>query len=106
MGYEATKDNSGNDVVALGYQAGKDNTIDNQFIVKQANINAVPLIQGDFSTGNVGIGTTDPSEKLEVSDGSKGLTIDPTAASPTINTTANTNVTITSSGGSVIIRLG
>jgi len=56
--------------------------------------------------GDVGIGTTDPSEKLEVSDGSKGLTIDPTAASPTINTTANTNVTITSSGGSVIIRLG
>ena len=58
------------------------------------------------SDGNVGIGTTSPSEKLEVSDGSKGLTIDPTATSPTINTTANTNVTITSSSGSVIIRLG
>jgi len=66
MGYEATKGNSGNDVVALGYQAGKDNTVANQFIVKQANINTVPLIQGDFSTGNVGIGVADPHSKLEV----------------------------------------
>jgi len=64
--------------------------------------------QGMFidNSGQVGIGTTAPTKKLEVSDGSKGITFDPTAASPTINTTANTNVTITSSGGSVIIRLG
>ena len=53
IGYEATRDNEGNDVVAIGYQAGKANTVANQFIVKQANINAVPLIQGDFVTGDV-----------------------------------------------------
>ena len=55
IGYETTRNNSGNDVVALGYQAGKDNTVANQFIVKQANINAVPLIQGDFASGQVNV---------------------------------------------------
>ena len=64
FGYEATRGNTGNDVVAIGYQAGKDNTVSDQFIVQQTNINAVPLIQGDFSTGNVGIGTTAPTSTL------------------------------------------
>ena len=66
LGYYATYNNSGNDVVGIGYQAGKDNTVSNQFIVKQANINAVPLIQGDFLSGNIGIGTTTPQNKLNV----------------------------------------
>ena len=66
LGYYATYNNSGNDVVGIGYQAGKDNTVSNQFIVKQANINAVPLIQGDFLSGNVGIGTSSPQNKLNV----------------------------------------
>jgi hypothetical protein len=66
IGYEATYLNTADDVVAIGYQAGKSNTVANQFIVKQANINAIPLIQGDFSTGKVGIGTTTPTEKLEI----------------------------------------
>ena len=66
LGYYATYNNSGNDVVGIGYQAGKDNSVSNQFIVKQANVNAVPLIQGDFLSGNVGIGTTTPQNKLNV----------------------------------------
>jgi hypothetical protein len=66
IGYEATYLNTADDVVAIGYQAGKSNAVANQFIVKQANINTIPLIQGDFSTGNVGIGTTAPGHKLDV----------------------------------------
>ncbi len=66
IGYEATRGNTANDVVAIGYEAGKDNSTANQFIVQQANVNATPLIQGNFSTGNVGIGTVAPDEKLEV----------------------------------------
>jgi len=46
----------------------------NQFIVKQANINATPLIQGNFSTGNVGIGTTTPASILHIDKGSSGTT--------------------------------
>jgi hypothetical protein len=55
--------------------------------------------------GDIGIGTVNPSEMLEISDGSKGLTFDPTVSEPTINTTSG-NVTISSEGGSVIIKLG
>jgi hypothetical protein len=42
------------------------NNVSNQFIVKQADVNAVPLIQGNFSSGYVGIGTATPSDKLNV----------------------------------------
>jgi len=66
VGYEATRNNTANDVVAIGHQAGKDNTVSNQFIIKQTNINAVPLIQGDFATGYVGIGTITPTAALQV----------------------------------------
>jgi hypothetical protein len=55
FGYEAIRNNTANNVIGIGYQAGKDNTVANQFIVQQANINSVPLIQGDFATGNVNI---------------------------------------------------
>jgi hypothetical protein len=55
--------------------------------------------------GNLSIGTVTPTKTFEVSDGSKAITFDPTVTSPTMNTTSG-NVTITSAGGSVIIRLG
>jgi len=69
IGYEATYQNIAADVVAIGYQAGKSNATANQFILKQANINAIPLIQGDFSTGNLGIGTTSPTAVLHLKAG-------------------------------------
>jgi hypothetical protein len=78
IGYEATRGNtvSADDVVAIGYQAGKDNTVANQFIVKQASVNSVPLIQGDFSSGNVGIATTTPQAKLHIIGGVKMSNLD------------------------------
>jgi len=66
IGFEALKSNSGNNVVAIGDQAGEDNTLSDQFIVKQTRINAIPLIQGNFSSGYVGIGTATPQNKLHV----------------------------------------
>ncbi len=66
VGFEANRLNTANNVIAIGYQAGKSNSVANQFIVKQTNINNIPLIQGNFLTGNVGIGTTTPTTKLSV----------------------------------------
>ncbi len=70
-----------------------------------AQIEAMRIVNG----GNVGIGTTTPLAKLDVSNSTQGLIFNPTGGSgdsPIINTTGSTNVTITSSGGSVIIQLG
>jgi hypothetical protein len=61
------------------------------------------------SSGRVGIGTTSPGTQFEVSDGTYGITLDPNDGSNSygiINTTGDTNLTIHSSGGSVIIKLG
>jgi len=62
------------------------------------------------SDGNVGIGTTSPGKKLEVSDATDSLTFDPSATIPTINTSSPggnaKNITIASEDGSIIIQLG
>ena len=55
MGVDAGQSNSGDNVVAIGFGAGNGNTLNNQFIVKQGNVNSVPLIQGDFASGDVNI---------------------------------------------------
>ncbi len=66
LGYYAADNNTAANVVAIGYEAGKNNAAANQFIVKQSTVNATPLIQGDFSTGYVGIGITSPTSMLHV----------------------------------------
>jgi len=67
VGYYAARQNTAANVVAIGYEAGYNNAVANQFILKQNNINSMPLMQGDFATGNLGIGTTSPTARLHVS---------------------------------------
>jgi len=55
VGYRAGQNNSGNFLIAIGTEAGKDNTLDNQYILIQADVSVIPLIQGDFSTGDLSI---------------------------------------------------
>lgn len=66
VGRQAGHGSTGNNIVAIGHRAGKDNTLSDQFILKQTNVNAIPLIQGNFSSGYVGIGTISPQNTLNV----------------------------------------
>ena len=58
------------------------------------------------SNSRVGIGTDNPSKKLEVSNSTQGITFDPTAETPTINTTSGEDLIITSGTGNVVIQIG
>jgi hypothetical protein len=51
--------------VFIGYQAGYNETGSNKLYIANSDADT-PLIYGDFSTGNVGIGTTDPQQNLSV----------------------------------------
>lgn len=64
--YRAWYWNLGNNVIAIGNQAAYNNTLDNQFIIKQGSVNSQPLIQWNFQTGNVWIGLVDPAATLHV----------------------------------------
>jgi hypothetical protein len=72
LGYNAGGSNTGDNSVLIGRGAGENNSTDDQFILQQANVNATPLIQGDFATGNVGIGTSSP---VSTANGSTTLAV-------------------------------
>jgi len=74
------------------------------------NVNSATFGSGTAMTilsgGNVGIGTTSPSAKLDVNGTAGSIVLNPSASTPLINTTGNSNLTIASSGGDVIIVIG
>ena len=86
---------------------------DNTEWMSMAYINAtdyarVETGKGDLAlmpAGNVGVGTASPGKKLEINGTSGGFSFDTEVSPLVMNTTAG-NVTITSAGGSVIIKLG
>jgi len=60
LGYQAGLNNqTGSGNVFIGYQAGLTETSSNKLYIANSGT-TTPLIYGDFSTGNVGIGTTSP----------------------------------------------
>ncbi len=81
------------------------------FLFRDQDASDATRVVIESGSGNVGIGTTSPTYKLDVSNSTQGLSLHPTGGvsnGPILNTTGSvaTNVTITSSAGSVIIKLG
>ncbi|KPL18387.1 MAG: hypothetical protein AMJ92_08075 [candidate division Zixibacteria bacterium SM23_81] len=52
--------------VFIGYQAGYNETDSSKLYIANGPDTSDVLIYGDFSTGNVGLGTLDPAEKLDI----------------------------------------
>jgi hypothetical protein len=65
MGFEAGFYTNGSGNVFLGYQAGYNETGSNKLYIANSST-STPLIYGDFSSGNVGIGSNNPTERLYV----------------------------------------
>jgi hypothetical protein len=65
LGRQAGYNSEGDSNVFLGNQAGYNETGSHKLYIANSNASP-PLIYGDFSTGNVGLGTTNPVVKLQV----------------------------------------
>ncbi|MBK7961858.1 MAG: hypothetical protein IPK04_12075, partial [Bdellovibrionales bacterium] len=65
---------TGEDNVFIGHYAGENETGSNKLYIANTNTTD-PLIYGDFSSGEVGIGTSAPSETLHVNGGLKAGSI-------------------------------
>ena len=102
LGVNAAYQNTGANVVAIGYEAGRNNAVANQFILRQSMVNSMPLMQGDFSTGNLGIGTTSPTASLDVS-GTVSTTLLKLAADPVASCTNDTLGTVKIANGRVFV---
>ncbi|MDP2386352.1 MAG: hypothetical protein Q8M29_08265 [Bacteroidota bacterium] len=70
IGTQSGRNNLGSDNVFLGYQAGYNETGSNKLYISNSATNP-PLIYGDFSNGNVGIGNNNPSARLHIGNGTR-----------------------------------
>ncbi len=66
IGTHSCENNKGNNTICIGQEAGSNNALNDQLIIASSGASSTPLIQGNFSSGFVGIGTNKPSDKLEV----------------------------------------
>lgn len=69
IGSAAGADNTGNSNVFIGYGAGYSETGSNKLIIANGSLDNNIAIYGDFATGNIGLGTTNPTEKLTINGG-------------------------------------
>jgi hypothetical protein len=85
LGYNAGHNNdTGSYNVFLGNRAGYGETGSNKLYIANSDTDP-PLIYGDFSTGNVGLGTTDPSRRLHIVGVGPRILIEASSGSPEVN---------------------
>ncbi len=76
LGYNAGyNDSTGSGNLFLGNEAGYNELGSNKLYIANSSSNP-PLIYGDFSTGNIGIGTTAPNHKLHIVGDNNQIRID------------------------------
>jgi hypothetical protein len=84
LGRDAGFDNTGSGNVFIGYDAGHLETGSNKLYIANSDINP-PLIYGDFATGYVGLGTTNPIRKLHIVGANPRILIEASSQSPEVN---------------------
>jgi hypothetical protein len=87
LGYQAGHNNdTGSCNVFIGNHAGYSETGSNKLYIANGDVDP-PLVYGDFSTGNIGLGTTDPSRKLHIVGTNPRILIEASSGSPEVNFT-------------------
>jgi hypothetical protein len=71
--------------VVIGYMAGLAQTISNKLLIANGPDSADVLIYGDFTTGNVGLGTEAPERKLHIKGTNPRILIEATSIAPEVN---------------------
>jgi hypothetical protein len=85
LGYNAGHNNdTGSYNVFLGNRAGYGETGSNKLYIANSDADP-PLIYGDFSTGNVGLGTTNPGRRLHIVGVAPRILIEASSGSPEVN---------------------
>ncbi|MHC4477029.1 MAG: NHL repeat-containing protein [Planctomycetota bacterium] len=75
LGFEAGMLNTGSNNVFIGYRAGYLEEGSDKLYIANGSPDANVLVYGDFSSGQVGLGTTDPSAQLDVNGSVKADTL-------------------------------
>jgi hypothetical protein len=84
LGRDAGFDNTGSGNVFIGYDAGHLETGSNKLYIANSDTNP-PLIYGDFATGYVGLGITNPTRKLHIVGINPRILIEASSMSPEVN---------------------
>jgi hypothetical protein len=72
IGFESGfKEISGSGNIMIGYRAGYNETGSNKLYIANSET-ATPLIYGNFSTGNIGLGLTNPAGRIAIRNGTYG----------------------------------